>query len=211
MNTDQKRKQLEGWLRDYTVWRRLGAESGEVAEEKDADRSDAPDFSGEPAPETGQIRLWPSTDFRDPPLYGLLAAPEYGSWGVLPFSPLALPATPKELKVMEAPPLQVVQGWNLRRISAVQARNSWCAGRLPESESFKLEMFLAWMNSGEAVPALLADHAGPPLAHPLDPRHEYLEDERERTDRTLGASTASGGQQSAPFSKAAEPENDYEV
>ncbi len=209
MNIDQHRKCLERWLNEYGVWRRLGPDAVDEAGEAERDSADTPDFAQEPAPATGQIRLWPAADPGDPPFYGLLAVPEYGTWGVLPFSPLSAPGTPEEMNLLEKPPVQVVQGWNLRRVGTVHVRNAWCAGRIPEAEIFRLEMFSAWLGSGEVPPFPLLDRLGPPLVHPLDPRYAYLEEERERADRTLGAASASGGHQIVPFSLAAEPQADY--
>lgn len=210
MNIDSQRNHLRRWLREYAVWRELEAvPPGPDAPANPPGQGDV-DFSREPAPAWGQIRLWPAKNAFDPPFYALLNTQHYGGWDVLPVSPFSTAALPEELQVMEAPPLQVLQGWNLRRISAGQACHSWYAGQLPETERFRLSLFCAWIGSGEAVPLPLEGRVGPPRVHPLDPRHDYLEAEYVRADRALGPASRSGGQAVFPFSKAAEPEPGFE-
>jgi hypothetical protein len=211
MNRTESRKQLEIWLQEYAVWKELvDALPAESVAPMHEDLWDSGAFPDEPGPEAGQIRLWPSANGACGPFYGLLVAPEYSSWGVLPFSPLSSVATHEELRVMEEAPVQVIQGWNLRRIPEGQAKKSWFAGTLPELEIFRVDLFLTWCGSGEALPPALADYVGPPLIHPLDPRHEYLDEERERADASLGRKSLPLGETGFSLARAAEPEPEYD-
>lgn len=215
MTDQEQREKLRQWLELYVRDRRL-AGAGDAVEDGgaggDAGGGERVDFGGEAGVQAGQIRLWPAVDGGSPPCYGVvLRAAGYGMWRVVPVSPLGLPGVPGELRVMEEPPVQVVQGWNCRVVPAGAVAASWVAGALPDAEVFRLEGFLLGLEAGE-VPEGCRERAGPPLVHPLDPRHEYLDEERERVDRVLGAASAFlGGEGSDSWSEAAEPEGDYEV
>lgn len=215
MNTHDARLHLQRWLQEYTVWTALeaalpvGGEEG-LSEVSGEDAVSAAPLADSAAPEAGQIRLWPSVTGECGPMYGLLVAPSYGSWGVLPFSPLSLPAVPEELTVMEAPPLRVVQGWNLRRIPADAARGSWCVGALPEAERFRVDLFLTVCAAGGPLPPILSGRVGPPLVHPLDPRYAYRDAERTRVSLSLGEASLPEENEGFPLARAAEPPPDYD-
>lgn len=207
MSINESRTKLQAWLKEAAVWKQLNPE---MDDESVPWLEGSVDFSTQPVPESGQIRLWTSASPADGPFYGLLVAPAYGSWGVLPVSPFSSPATPEELQVMAEPPVQVVQGWNLRRIPAARAKASWCAGRLPEAEGFLVDLFLAWCGSGDPVPPALAGRVGPPLVHPLDPRHAYCDDECLRAGHSLGRDSVPGVEEGFPLARAAEPDPEYD-
>ncbi|MBN1557541.1 MAG: hypothetical protein JW951_05280, partial [Lentisphaerae bacterium] len=72
-----------------------------------------------------------------------------------------------------APCLSVLCLWNTRSLPASLLRQSWTAGRLTPAEQRAARAVLA----GGPLPRALAARTGPPLVHPLDPRHEYRESE----------------------------------
>lgn len=91
-----------------------------------------------------------------------------GRCQVVPFARFASPATPGEvLSGLESPPLRVLCWWNRRMVSAAWLQAStWRICRLVPA----------------LVPTLFMDgdeRRGPRLVHPLDPRHAYLDTERE--------------------------------
>ncbi len=143
-------------------------------------------ISGQPGPVSGQIRLWPAADPSDPPFYALLLPAGYAEWTALPFSSLSLPATPQEFSFRPEGPTAVLQGWNRRRISDALAGASWPADQADAGELFCLQAWCTSLESGGPPPPRIAAACGPPLVHPLDPRHEFLASEHDRVSRCLG-------------------------
>ncbi|HMP72698.1 MAG TPA: hypothetical protein PKE55_05480 [Kiritimatiellia bacterium] len=97
-----------------------------------------------------------------------------------PFSRYAVPAVPGEVAT-ELPhaPLRVLCLWNHHLIPAhrlmPQSVASWPARAWPAILAY--HQHLAG-KSPSPTPRKL--HIGPPLIHPADPRHDYLEEERQR-------------------------------
>jgi len=180
----KERKALSDWLGEWTLDQALGEE--EATHSAVASPTPPADLGGEAPPVAGQIRLWPGGDARDPPCYGLLLPSGYGEWWVLPFSRFAHPASPDEWRLRDDPPARVLQGWNRRRIATARAAASWPAGQVPGDGLFLPHAFLHGLESGGAPPPALRAGLGPPLRHPLDPRHEYRDLEWERVGRALG-------------------------
>ena len=179
---EKQRKHLQRWLAEWQLDRALGDPSGSAPELW----RPRIDFSAEPCPAPGHIRLWPARSSGDEPCYGLLLSGGYGRWRVLPFSGFSLPATPGEWRLRREGPLRVLQIWNLREINGPGAATSWWAETVPTADLFPLEAYLTAWKAGEIQESTPPEQVGPPLIHPLDPRHEYLEMEFERVDRALG-------------------------
>lgn len=184
MNANNDLKKLRDWLADYALYREMRGPVDAMEEEPGQGREY--DFSGEPSPAAGQIRLWPSADPGEDPLYGLLLPSGYGIWRVVPFSPLAFPAVPEEYRLFDEPPVRVMEGWNRRRLASAAARQSWRVETLDDAECFRLQSWLLSVEAGGSSSPNPGDRTGPPIHHPLDPRHDYLDLETARVDGCLG-------------------------
>jgi hypothetical protein len=195
---------LKRWMEEYVLDRRMGEES---VEER-AYGGESPDFSGESAPAEYQIRLWPAAAAGAQPVYGLVRSEGYGRWCIFPFSPYAFPAIPEELRVLQDPPVRVVQGWNIRSVPTGVVAASWQVSELPKDQRLLFERWWVRVQSGDGSDGDGDGMTGPALLHPLDPRHGYLDHERKRVDAVLGETQVvydEHGQQ-----KAAEPAEEDE-
>jgi hypothetical protein len=175
-------------------------------------------------PAGGQIRLMhPIADSSESPLYVVvLDQNASGDWRVAPFSRFSEPAVPGEwLTGLDSAALRVLCLWNDRTVSTERLARSWVVGQMGEDVRMKALSICARLESGEAFPESIRHETGPPLRHPLDPRHEYLDDETEHLDRYFGTDPASAGSAGAstiiypvrsdsrPFLKAAEDHEPY--
>jgi hypothetical protein len=201
LNKDQQK--LEIWLSAYALQRQLDEDIPEIAE-----NSDVPDFSTEAPPAEGQIRLWPVRQLHYPPMYGLLMSAGYARWRVFPFSPFLTPAVPQEFLLKTEGPARVLEGWNARELGVRQAAASWLVEQVADEKLFLVNRWWLMLASGEVDAEAFGELQGPPLRHPLDPRHDYLEAEACRADWSLAESPAvyDAG---AWMDVAAEPEGDY--
>ncbi|MGA0333771.1 MAG: hypothetical protein ACO3N7_08075 [Kiritimatiellia bacterium] len=198
MKTPEQLK-LQRWLEEYALDRVLQTGlSGKL-------EASCPDFSQEPAPAEGQIRLWPAREREMSPCYGVLFSAGYSKWRVFPFSEFSMPATPEEWKLRDGGPARVLQGWNVRVIDQAAARQSWCVDCISDAEMFGVNRWWLEISAGELR---CGEQQGPPLRHPLDPRYEYLDAEGFRVDACIGE--ARPGYPAAPeLKKAAEPPESY--
>lgn len=203
MIEETKRTKLQNWLEEYQLYRQM-----RHFPEEEICEPEPIDFSAEPAPREGQIRLWPAKNLTDEPVVALLMRGGYGQWRLFPFSPLALPAVPEELRVKEESPVRVIQGWNAKTVPTEMVKSSWCAGELEEDVLFRVNSWCLALKDGN-FPETLSDYIGPPLRHPLDPRHEYREDEQQRVDRCLGELLPAVDSDAPDLDIAAEPEPGY--
>ena len=147
-----------------------------------------PEKAGEPV-EPGQIRLlFPSTPAAAEKLcyLAVLRKDQDGYFDVAPFGRYAQPATPGEwLTGLTARPVRVLCLWNVRHVSEDTLAQSWRTDCFSEAQ---LEKALAvWQQyiTNEALLTTDDDDIGPPLVSPLDPRHDYLEEERRRMDSLI--------------------------
>lgn len=98
---------------------------------------------------------------------------------VAPFSRFGCPAVRGELLMRaDSLPVRVLCLWNARRVCASGLPPFWKTGRLTAKEVADAIVIRNGMASGAAVPKQLEHRVGPPLQHPLDPRHDYIADER---------------------------------
>lgn len=109
------------------------------------------------------------------PVYvALLEEAPRGGWLCAPFSRFSTPATEGEFETDRGfDPLKVVCAWNANALSSPLLAQGWLVGHLAASDVKALADFASGKRA-ELPPA----RRGPPLVHPLDPRHEYLEEER---------------------------------
>jgi hypothetical protein len=129
----------------------------------------------------GQIRLLPPVTPQTAarPVYvAVLAQAGGGVWQVAPFGRFATPALPGELALRRrALHLRVLCLWNVSALPDALLRAAWQAGRLSAPEQRGAASVQAALR-GTPLPGMLARRVGPPLVHPLDPRHAYLDEER---------------------------------
>jgi len=183
----QQRKRLAAWMAEWQLDHALRETTDAVPPVLG---TDPPDFAS-PSLGEGEIRLWPAKAANDPPCYVLLlSCGDAALWRALPFSRFSQPASPEEFRVRGKPPCQVLQAWNQRWLAAEQAGQSWRVGGLAPSGMTRLHTWLRALEAGTPLPDGLAKDCGPPLRHPLDPRHPYREEEWERVSRVLGETIA---------------------
>ncbi|WFB35775.1 hypothetical protein P3T73_16610 [Kiritimatiellota bacterium B12222] len=202
MTLNDEQLKLKEWLEVYTLHCQLTVTSVPESSAK------VIDFSGEPVPANGQIRLWPAIELNDPPMYGVIMNAGYCRWRAFPFSELPLPASPQELQLRERGPVQVLQGWNCRELTQAQVSKSWWVDTLSEEKIFQLQLWWTGLQCGEEPVGHLKGLCGPALRHPLDPRHAYMASEARRADHCLGEAQLGYGQ-GAELPLAAEPESEY--
>lgn len=149
-----------------------------------------------PPPEPAQIRLL------YPQLPGCAVTPRYVAvlssvenervW-VAPFSAYSVPAVPSEwLAPRSAPPLRVLSLGFARPWPVAVLQQSWVVDSFSKKEWHQVQTaFKAWKNGVTE----LSEAA--PLVHPLDPRHEYVEEELSWV-RAVVSATPQAGSQSFP-------------
>ena len=131
----------------------------------------------------GQIRLFhpfsKETSARARHVVVLMGCDD-GSWLVAPFGRFSEPAVPGEWRTrLRVPALRVLCFWNGRSISESSLARSWVVGRMSASKLARAITIHKCLAAGKKIPGRHDHHVGPPLVHPLDPRIEYLEEERE--------------------------------
>lgn len=177
------------------------------------------DGSGPPVAQ-GQIRLLrPEAALSSlRPVYIAILAVSGEECLAAPHGPFAEPAVPGELLMTRRTlGLQVLCLWNARPIDRATAEAAWWTDELSDAEL--ADALAVWRHArdGVALPAGVADRVGPPLVHPLDPRHDYIEESASEMDVIAGAGrravVTEGGERfaypvgrgDAPLELAAEP------
>ncbi len=126
---------------------------------------------------TGDIVLLPpdgETTSARPVYVALLAARADGSWLCAPFSRFSIPASDGEYATeRNFDPLKVVCAWNANRLPQAALGRGWIVEHLGAQDLKILADFAAGRRA-ELPPS----RRGPPIVHPLDPRREYIEEER---------------------------------
>lgn len=107
-----------------------------------------------------------------------------GQFLAAPFSRFSVPANPGEWRTSRAElPLRVLCLWNACRWKAEALAASWLVDSFAAEELAQaLEVFEAFRDRSPPKKEW-SGSVGPPLYHPLDPRHEYMEEEREWIER----------------------------
>ena len=182
------RKQiLARWLHDWRIDRILREDDATESAQESYDsiagqEKMGPLYDSKPV-RVGQIRLFHpfSKETNERPRYvAVLKENDDGSWLVAPFSRFSEPAVPGEWKTgRKTAVLCILCIWNARLLSGSMLVRSWVVDRMPAPKidhAIAIHRFLA---EGKELSQSIANLIGPPLVHPLDPRIEYLEEERE--------------------------------
>ncbi len=191
---EMQRRRLAEWLREWQLAQRLDAapEPSDGAPGAAADLSypagparrcaGSPLSIGDPSRlQDGEVVLLApesETTRRRPVYVALIELTRGGDWLTVPFGRFALPAVPGELATRRAAPsLRVLCVWNAGPIDGARLARGWSVGHLTPRELGWVRLLLE-KPAGAPPPRALAGRLGPPLVHPLDPRHDYLEEER---------------------------------
>ncbi len=185
MTLSEQRGLLAAWLREWRLEQELPPAEG-AADAKppetaaDTAEAQAPDRTvraTEAGLAAGDIVLLPpegSGPASRPVYVALLRKEAPGQWLCAPFSRFSTPATEGEYSTgRQYAPLKVVCAWNAGAITADVLCRGWLTGRLGAAELKTVSDF-ALRRRAELPPS----RRGPPLVHPLDPRHDYIEEER---------------------------------
>ncbi|MCF7838282.1 MAG: hypothetical protein K9N49_06595 [Candidatus Marinimicrobia bacterium] len=207
-----ERRRLAEWLAEWDLEQRLRAAPAELAEggpRPGQGRHPSRPPRGDVQP--GDIRLLvPFGPDADTLLYmAVLTQEADGAGWWLPFARFATPAVPGELALgLRVPALRVLCLWNGRRVAAGVAPASWRVKRMtPRQLAWTVQAHACHLAGHPPPPELIA-RSGPPLCHPLDPRHDYLDAERRRLDPyfPLAAPAANAPGGCYPVSATAPPE-----
>jgi len=213
-------RRLSRWLKEWEADQilRMGVVSA-LAQSQGV----ALDIASSGRPVVRQVRLLhpvPSVDPARRPIYvAILAESARGAFLIAPFGRFAEPAVPGEWQTrLTAMSLRVLCVWNARAVEARLLERSWPAAVL-KTETVRRALELhQHLRDGEPLKSIAEQEVGPPLRHPLDPRHTYLEEESALLEEhlTVMDSTASGGtdsflyeQKPSPLLMAAEQRDQY--
>jgi hypothetical protein len=95
---------------------------------------------------------------------------------VAPFGQFAQPAFDGELATeLDDESLSVLCVWNAATVPFAALRRSWWLTDAFDDLLQNAEALHASRAKREPVPEALKEHVGPPITHPLDPRHDYLD------------------------------------
>jgi len=200
------RRKLSAWLDAWRLDRALErGDEDPAAADAPADRrgawrarepDDAPPLRGLRTGEMLLLRPVTPLTARRPVYVAVLGASgTAGWWQVAPFGRFTTPATPDEIETgLPAQPLRVLCLWNEHAVSSRRLVTwAWRVGRIAKAA------LAAMRAAGD-------ERRGPRLIHPLDPRQEYLDEERalwrewDRADRIAATET--------PAASAADPWED---
>jgi hypothetical protein len=207
----RQRRALSRWLEEWKIDRVLTAatEPGravvEVAADDTVSRCRCDQFSsgGGVVPAVGQVRLLPPVDaggMHERPVYVLVVeCAGIGQWRVAPFSRFGNPATPGEwMTGLRALPMRVLCLWNVRVVGQDMLGAAWFCRSVSAAQVGRVLVAYRQVREGLSAGAALSGRFGPPLEHPLDPRHGYLQEERALLDVSLGE-RGSGAEQDDVF------------
>ena len=180
MTISEQRNMLAAWLAEWRIEKDLPPSSRECGAANDDESAIDPDKTiGAAGTELrpGDILLLPpdgETSSARPIYVVLLSAKLDGSWLCAPFSRFSTPAMDGEYATGRTfDPLKVVCAWNANHLSRAVLERGWLVERLGVPDLRILADFAAGRRT-----ELPSARRGPPIVHPLDPRHEYIEEER---------------------------------
>lgn len=178
MTIEEQRRMLARWLAEWKIEKDL-PDGHPAPMPAGRQTSSASVFTVEAAGEIlspGDIVLLPpigeTTAAR--PVYVALAEKRDNQWTAVPFSRFSLPATEEEFATRsDFEPTKVLCLWNAGTVPVTILSRGWRVGKLKAPDLKTVLKFL----SGEKA-ELPDNRRGPMLRHPLDPRHDYLEEEK---------------------------------
>lgn len=185
-----QQKMIVEWLEEWT--QELALRKQDAAAES---RASPPIATGKPSPsvnipcdlvqpydresiQAGQIRLLaphvlPTVD--RPVYIAVLTDPQANRCLLAPFSPFSVPAVPSELMTKRDEMfLRVLCLWNYRSVPVEIVGKSWIYDECDSPLLSDAWDVLHWFAAKVRLPKRLTQRVGPPLSHPLDPRHDYL-------------------------------------
>lgn len=207
MTIEEQRRKLARWLAEWQLEKELPDESDSTSATCTTATSDSA-FTVEATGVTlapGDIVLLPpigeTTTAR--PVYVTLVEKRGGQWTAVPFSRFSLPATEEELATLsDFDPVKVLCLWNAGTVPETVLAHGWPVGKLKAAD---LKTMLAFL--GGKKTSLPDDRRGPPLSHPLDPRHDYIEEEKTLWFDFVSSDLAASGPNDIFWAK--ESEDDY--
>jgi hypothetical protein len=163
----------------------------------------------------GQVRLFrPFCDATAarPRYFAVIQSDENGGHVICPFSPFAVPAVPGEFATGRvALPLRVLCPWNAVALPDSKVLWSWVVDGLSDRELRVARAARECDGRALASGRLEGFLAGPPLVHPLDPRHDYLAEERAWVSVLRDLARGMGGVwRGRDLPLAAEPPGEYD-
>lgn len=177
IDTVSRTELLRRWLLEWDTFRALEPETADTVPPT-APPLEQTVSDEEPAP--GDIWLLPPSLSPDLPRYVLVdAITDHGTASLVPFSIFCLPATPGELALSRAQPLAVLCPWNGCALPAAAVRRGWCIDELMPPERAALASVQSALAGHTQLAPPMTRRIGPPVRHPLDPRHAYIDRERE--------------------------------
>jgi hypothetical protein len=180
-----QRQQLEAWLTAYAIDRQL-REPDVPARNTES----SPPRVRNPRPAPGQIRLLPPAaatppDIERPVYVLLLPGARHSTLLAVPFSRFDIPATPQEWRTgLHKKPLQVLCLWNARELATAALAFAWLVHNVTDKQH---QQAIAACQSLPPLTSNAGKRSGPPLIHPLDPRHTYLQEEHMLLDDLCAA------------------------
>lgn len=191
----RQRRKLELWLREWEIYHAIPSIAASGSPNETTGRSSpGSQIVGQAVDQgpitPGQIRLLhplPPTPSFDRPIYlAVLEKQTDGRFLVAPFSRFSTPAVPGELATrLDGIHVRVLCVWNSQTVETSTLSRSWVAGEVP-ADRIRLALEL----HRHAGNTSLESEIGPPLLHPLDPRHRYLAEEAESIHEALAAAEA---------------------
>lgn len=203
---EPQQRHLAAWLQEWRTATILEQseeppDSGTTGEQTDANAAEVPIAPYDPVDNSGEVRLLSpviaGADQR--PVYvAVLRPPSTGTVLVAPFSRFPVPALPGELLTQHSTPaLRVLCLWSAREMTESLVARSWLVDALTQEELDTGLQLLDCLRRRSSLPPGLESLVGPPLVHPDDPRHDYMEEELARME-TLTADAAERSR-AAPF------------
>ena len=182
-----RKQTLARWLHEWQIDKMLREDSTAESVPQSHDsiagqEKTGPLYESKPV-RVGQIRLFHpfSKETNERPRYvAVLKETDDGSWLVAPFSRFGEPSVPGEwITGRKAPAVRILCIWNARLLPELILERSWVVDRIPASKIDHAIAIHRFLGEDQELSRPIANQLGPPLVHPLDPRIEYLEEERE--------------------------------
>ena len=188
MTVSEQREMLAAWIAEWRLEKELPPSPDEDVVSTSAPGGDGRILFGQSEPDKticatgtmlrpGDIVLLPpdgEASSARPVYVALLTAKADGSWLCAPFSRFSTPATEGEYATgRNFDPLKVVCAWNANPLSQDVLARGWLVERLGAQDLKILADFASRRRS-----ELPQSRRGPPIVHLLDPRREYIEEER---------------------------------